>query len=314
MRIHPDIARLREGALPPQPRTDRALAGWRARTEVAAALAELPRFAEGGALARLPALARLLQDGAVASAFTAALTGPLMAALAAEPLAQLQLGHSGRPGLARLRLAGHGRAALTLTAFALRARAMPQAAVFEDGTAHEIVVAGEGAALVHQLAGTRPISCEVTLAPGTRLKREGADEARQIIAVTRPLLVLQLTREPAAPAPSREIALADGRVIQTICGCKATSQAMMALGVLGALRHPGAVPAMAALARETAAARDLRWEALRQCLALDARAGLALLAELASDPDDALAAPAAALQARLCADRPELAGLIAEPA
>jgi hypothetical protein len=146
------------------------------------------------------------------------------------------------------------------------------------------------------------------------MARVGVAEARQIIAVTQPVLVLHLSRTAAAPQPSAEIALADGRCLKTISGCKRTSQQIMALGVLGALKHAAAVPAMAARARDLSAARELRWEALRQCLALDTRAGLALLAALADNDADPLAAPARALQRQLAASHPALAALIHEAA
>jgi hypothetical protein len=224
------------------------------------------------------------------------------------------LGHATTPGLARLRLLGEGRAALALVAHAPRPRAEPVAALFEDGAAHELVLAGAGTALSHRRAGGGLTTREITLASGTVMTRGGLAEARQIIAVTQPLLVLHLSRTAARPQPSAEIALADGRCLKTISGCKRTSQQIMALGVFGALRHRPAVPAMAATARNRAAARDLRWEALRQCLALDTRAGLALLAELAADPGDPLAAPARALQRQLAASDPALAALICEAA
>jgi hypothetical protein len=71
---------------------------------------------------------------------------------------------------------------------------------------------------------------------------------------------------------------------------------------------------MAATGHDLSAVRELRWEALRQCLALDTRAGLALLAGLADNPADPLAAPARALQRQLAASDPALAALVHEAA
>lgn len=298
MHIHPDVAGLRHG-LPAQPLTDAALARWRARGEVAAVLAALPVFDAGAALEEVPVLARLLSDAGTAARLAGGLIEALAPALAAEPLAQLPLGHTTAPGMARLRLASHGRSALTLAAYACRTEARPVSALFEDGLGHEVVIAGEGIALVHRREGARLESTTVALTPGTRLTRGGVEDARQIIAVTRPVLMLQLTREPAHPHPACEIALADGSLVRTISGCRHTSQQMMALAVLGTLGHERAVPVMAALARDRSAERDLRWEALRHCLALDAWAGLAALTELADDPADGLADPARALKTRL---------------
>lgn len=70
---------------------------------------------------------------------------------------------------------------------------------------------------------------------------------------------------------------------------------------------------MAALAQDPARARDLRWEAMRQVLAMDTAHGLAVLAALADDPVDTLAQSAAVLQQQLRASRPDLAALMAEP-
>lgn len=313
MHVRPDVARLRNG-LPAQPLTDAALARWRGREDVAAVLAGMARFGEGAALWDVPALARLLRDHGAAGALAGALVEGLAPALAKEPLALLPLGHATRPGLARLRLASHGRASLSLATYARRGRAVPVSALFEDGEAHEMIVAGEGAALVHQHDGARLTTCEMMLAPGVRLDRNGMSDARQIIAVTRPLLVLQLVREAERPQPSREIAVSDGKLVKTISGCKLASQQMMALAVLGALGHAAAMPVMAGLARDQAAKRDLRWEALRQFLALDARRGLEVLDALAGDRADPLAAPSAALHRHLRERRPDLAPFMAEPA
>lgn len=313
MHVHPDVERLRQG-LPAQALTDAALAQWRARPDAATAIAGLEGIAGGAALEDVPALRRPLTDADAAAALVGGLVDGLMPALMAEPLALLTLGHATTAASARLRLAYHGRSGLTLVAHVRRDRAVPVSALFEDGVAHEIVVAGAGEALVHRLADARLTTRSLPLTPGTQLRRGGVEDARQIIAVTRPLLMLQLTREAAQPRPSREIALADGRLVKTISGCKQASQRMMALGVLGALRHADAMPAMAALARDKGVTRDLRWEALRQSLAMDTRSGLELLAGLVGDRDDPLQPDAAALQTRLAAACPDLAPFLAQPA
>lgn len=318
MQIHPMIARLRREPAP-QPCTDGALAAWRAGPQMTAITAALTRYGAGEPLAALPDLVRVVEDHAAASALTQGLIAPLLEALRREPMAQVGLTHSAAPGFVRLRLAASGSgfgagAALTLAAYARRAEALPASALFEDCEAHEIVVAGEARALLHRLTGSRLQSKALACAPGTRLIRHGPDTARQFTAIMRPLLVLQLTREAASPAPSREIALVDGAQVKTISGCKRASQQMMALAVLGALRHGGAAAEMAQLAQDRSAERDLRWEGLRQLLALDAPQGLAVLAALADasgdPPDDPLTPPAAALQRQLLASRPELAAFI----
>lgn len=80
------------------------------------------------------------------------------------------------------------------------------------------MVAGQGSALVHRLKRERLASAEVALTPGAALVRRDADDARQIIAVTQPLLVLQLTREAAAPLPSRLAVKRRSRLPDQWCG------------------------------------------------------------------------------------------------
>lgn len=311
MIVRPAMAGLRSRPAP-QPLVDAALAAWRASPEVAALRGELAAWDRGEALAALPALARLAADHAAGMALAESFTGPLLDALRAEPLAQLPLGHSAAPGIARIRLAGSGGASLALAVFAPRALREPRSVLFEDGEAHEMILAGTGTALCHRIGLEGLTRATIRCAPGTRLVRRGTNEARQIVEVTRPLLMLQLLREAPTPAPSREIALSDGALLKTISGCKQTSQRMMALGVLGALEHRPALGAMAQLASASGAERDLRWEALRQVLALDSAQGLALLAELAVRAEDALGPPAAQLRRDLIAAHPELGTL--EPA
>lgn len=109
--------------------------------------------------------------------------------------------------------------------------------------------------------------------------------------------------------PSREYALPEGRLIKAISACKRTSQQIVALGVLGTLAHRPALGAMERLALDMAAERDLRWEALRQVLGIDARAGMALLGRLAARGGDVLSAPAAKLRRDLIGAQPDLAAL-----
>jgi hypothetical protein len=308
MIVHSAIAGLRSRPAP-QPCLDAALVQWRAAPATRAMRDGLAAYGAGAVLDAVPVLARLLRDHAAALALSDDFITPVITALRAEPLAQLPLGHSAAPGIARIRLAESGRASLALAAYARRDYRPPASVLFEDGEAHEIVLAGEGQALSHRIGAGGLESTSIACTPGTRFTRGGTQEARQFVAVTRPLLVLQLLREAAAPAPSREVLLPDGALLQTISGSKQASQQMMALGVLGALGHRRALEPMARLARDTGAERDLRWEALRQVLGLDTARGLALLAELAARDDDALAAPAAQLQRSLFAAQPELARL-----
>ncbi|NJO13885.1 MAG: hypothetical protein HC870_01325, partial [Rhizobiales bacterium] len=185
MQVHPDLARLRSNGAP-QPACDAALAAWRALPHVVKARAALARLAAGEPLEQLQALARLVRDHAVACAFVADFVELVVGSLRAEPLAQVPLGHSATPGMARLRLIEQGRCCLTLTALAQRPHRLSPSALFEDGMVHELVVAGEGEALVHHLAGRTVTTETIGLEPGVRLVREGPGNARQIIQIQRP--------------------------------------------------------------------------------------------------------------------------------
>lgn len=79
----------------------------------------------------------------------------------------------------------------------------------------------------------------------------------------------------------------------------------MMLALLGRMERTDAAPEMAALAREKG--RDaLRWQALRESLALDTAEGFAALVDVSRDQNDPLCATADALRAQLVAQYPQL--------
>jgi hypothetical protein len=84
------------------------------------------------------------------------------------------------------------------------------------------------------------------------------------------------------------------------------------LALLGRMGRKDAAPAMAAMARE-AGPENLRWQALREALALDAGEGFRALSGVARAADDPLAMPAGALRAQLVEAHPELLALEASP-
>ena len=113
------------------------------------------------------------------------------------------------------------------------------------------------------------------------------------------MVLLQLSREPERPRATREIDLVTGNTIRMASGDKSASQAVMALAVLGSLEYEQAVTALEKTALNDHEDADVRWEAVRQCLARDARTGMCLLANLASRKGDALSGPARALNTDL---------------
>lgn len=103
----------------------------------------------------------------------------------------------------------------------------------------------------------------------------------------------------------REYALADGALLKQTAGEVRQSRHETMLALLGRMKRREAVPVMAAIACQSGA-DSLRWEALRESLALDTAQGFAALCALARSPLDPLAAPAGALRAQLVEAHPRL--------
>jgi hypothetical protein len=101
-------------------------------------------------------------------------------------------------------------------------------------------------------------------------------------------------------------------VVHRASGDLAASRSEMMLTVLGRMGHAAAAPEMASLAREPGEP-SLRWQALRECLALDTTAGFAALLAIARAADDPLCAAAGALRAQLVETHPQLLALEDDP-
>jgi hypothetical protein len=85
----------------------------------------------------------------------------------------------------------------------------------------------------------------------------------------------------------------------------------MMLAVLGRMGRADAAPALAEMARD--GCEHVRWQAVRECLALDTAEGFRTLAAIARDPADSLAAQAGTLRAQLLEAHPQLAILEERP-
>lgn len=293
-----------------QQRMDQALERWRGDPEVAPLLAQLDEYGAGASLDSLPALALALRSPDAARHLADGWCAAMVPELRREPLAQIPFRHSGADGFTASQLASSGGASLSLLAYEERAAAgEPASASFVDCDQHEIVLSGRARGWHHRIiaegtGGQRIVSSGASWRPGDCIAIEGGDQTRQIIAVDGHCCLLRLVRVMPDPAPTRELALADGRLLHLACGDKAVSQAEMALAVLGALGRRDAVPAITALAH--AGPAHLRWEAARHALALDPLAGMDLLGDLAEAHGDELAPSARALRAQLVTRYPQL--------
>jgi hypothetical protein len=316
MRIDPAIA-----ALQADPRLQRRAQAamiatseaWRADPVAADAVAELQRFGAGAPLEGCPSLEALFTGAGAAPQLAASLCRHFTAALAEEPFGQPAMRHGFDGSTSTLLLARSGRAQLILYA---REPGQGEFATvsFSDALRYEAVLAGEARArIVRRTEGpaaqVRPFHDEgLCLQAGARLALDLASEALQVLVTSRRLVALRLHRFAAEPEPSREYRLSDGALLRQAAGSIRTSRQEMMVALLGRMQVAEAAPLMAELALEEGDP-SLRWQAVRESLALDTAAGFRALAALARRTDDPLAAPAGALRAQLVEAHPQLLSL-----
>jgi len=314
MRIDPAIAAMRRNpALQRRAQAAMIAAGdeWRREPQVLAMLADLERFGAGEQLAECPALDAIFTLAAVPDALLAALCRRLAGVLEREPFGHPPFRHGFDGKVSTLMLARAGRAQLILQARE-PGRLDHVSASYSAALRYEAVLAGSGHARVAR-AGSAPgdvtfATENLKLLPGTRLALDLSCEALQMLQVERRLVSLRLHRLDAAPRPSREYSLSDGTLLRQSAGDIRLSRQEMMLAVLGRLERREAAPEMAALAREPGD-DSLRWQAVRECLALDTAEGFRALSAIARVAGDSLAGPAGALRAQLIEAHPQLLAL-----
>ncbi|HUD29420.1 MAG TPA: hypothetical protein VMQ93_11155 [Novosphingobium sp.] len=298
----------------------RALAAWRAEPVVGPVLRAMQRFGDGAPLDRCAALAQLF-DGPAARghAFADSLVAAGIAALDGHPLGQLPLLHGSRDAAPMLVLAQSGGATLALAGYdgtVLAALPRPLTARFRPVETWKRVLAGTGQA-DHVLRGDRQggVPLEVrraTLVAGEVFHCFGPRETREVRQVDGAMVVLSLERELDGAGPVRELAREDGALVHQASARPQDSRDELAMALLGRMKRIDAVPQMARLALG-GGGDAMRWQALREVIALDVLAGVELLAQIAADPEDSLAAQAAALLPALLRSRPELRGAATWP-
>jgi len=281
---------------------------WRSEPAVAAILVELDRFGAGEPIEACAALDSVFVRGDSRDELTASLCRRHAAVLAREPFGHPPFRHGFDGDVSTLLLARAGRAHLVLYARE-PGRWDPAGAGFSDALRYEAVLAGSAQARVMRLAG-RPgriafAGESLDLAAGTRLALDLSFEALQVLRVDRRLVALRLHRFDAAPRPSREYRLADGVLLHRSAGDMRSSRHEMMAALLGRMERREAAPELAGLAREPGD-DSLRWQALRECLALDGAQGFRALSEIARAAGDSLAASAGALRAQLVETHPQL--------
>ena len=288
---------------------------WRQTGAGAQLEAELPLLAKGAALETLPALHALFSpDSGAATDLIDGVARWLLGELAEDPLGQVPLRHQCDRTLATLVLVRCQGASLALQAIdgaGLALKPPAQSVTFAANESWERVLAGSADVEAVRIVGRCPGGAELhraqaTLAPGAITHRLGRQDAQIFTRISGILILLKLHRLDHGNTPSCEYALDDGRLLHQAAGHPRDSRLELAVALLGRMGRADAAPLLAAMAEETGSPH-LRWQALRECLALDTYVGFAALSAIARNSADPLAAPAGALRAQLLETYPQLA-------
>ena len=326
MLIRPELQALRDDDAP-QRRAQAAVRAaheaWRSAGEGAVLEAELEAFAAGRGLDGLPVLGALFDpaDAEFAQDLVSRSLAPMFSLLASAPFSQSPWRYSMDEVLTSIVLARSGTAALMVQVFdgaGLARRPAARAVSFLPAETWERVLAGQGDALqVRALSQRREhadLECTpIALRAGAVRHRRGTSEAQVMRAASGSLVLLKLQRRLGHGAVVREHLLADGRLVHQAAGSPRDSRLELTAALLGRMGRRDGAPLLAAMAEEEGA-QSLRWQSLRECLALDTAVGFAALCRIAAHPDDPLAVPAGALRTRLLVNFPTLAGLSPCPA
>ena len=292
---------------------EEALEDCRREPRLAAVLEELLRYGEGGDIAHCPALVVLFEHLRSARDILRPLIGRLTALHRAYPLAQLAFRHRSQAGAHVLQIAARGHATLSLVLQDGEASSKPSIATFVDAEQREMVLAGKASACLFAIETedrdrVTLNSVRTELQSGARMKCTGPRQSRLIQPSHESLLTLRLARTAGRPGPTRRVDVRSGRIVHRASGNATDSRAELAMLLLGRMGRSDALPVLAARTRTGDA--QLRWQALRQCLALDAATGLPLLERIAKDHADPLYQAARVLLAQL---QRESSSLLSEP-
>jgi len=316
MHVHPLIAALRSDPASQrrsQAAIELAMAKWRSGNWVKKIERDLQQFGQGEPLRDLSALNALMHNPDNAAECVAQFNHAVIDCLKKEPLGELPMRHISNAGFSRLQWMQAGGATLALCAYEHVANLQePTVAQFADCETFEMIISGEARGAFHtlQFAGPNAPKVEtkaVFWRAGDRIHRRASQDTRQVLVVKSSVLLLQLSRLPKSPRPTREFRLCDSALTNQASGDKKASEKLMALSVLGALKHRDGIGAMDEFATNIAHDLHARWEAVRQILAMDARCGMDLLERLAQRDADALAQPSRNLIEQLRQTDPALA-------
>lgn len=314
MRIDPSLRALRgdpASQRSAQTAIEAAKRRWLDHPQLALIQAELAEYGAGQSLERLDNLQELLSSLDHAQSVLGAWASETGRTLAEQPFAHAPFRHQYSDGVGVVQLLQEGRATLSLVLDEGGGGRAAESVCFSSGRRHELCVAGEARFRCVEIAEAEGATARLaetrrTLEPGDTLAFDNARQTKLIDEVgPGGVVILRLSLAATAPQPAREYRLADGALLHQAAGDREESRQELAMALLGAMERRDAAPAMQAVSRE--GSPQLRWQAVRQCLALDSGAGFAALSAIASDSADTLAAPARTLRKQLLAAHPELA-------
>ncbi len=318
--MHPELRALRSDDTPQRDAQliiAECVDSWRSNPHSAAILGDFRRFAQADQLAECPSLARLfVANDPLADQFAQHCVASFTQGLKQAPLAHVPMRHFYDGTMATLLLAQAGDATLSLCAIdgaSLRLRPMPRAIRLAPRDTWEHVLAGTASTQIYHADASngRDVDFrheELSLAPGSVVCRNDLQQAQLVTRVTGTLVTLRLQRRHQSNEPAREHDRETGALLHQTANNPQDSRHEMMLALLGRMQRADAVPIMAAMALEQGS-MALRWQCLRECLALDTSAGFTALTRVASSLDDPLAVSAGALRAQLIESYPQLKAL-----
>jgi hypothetical protein len=316
--IHPELRAL-WGDDAPQRVAQLALIGrlddWRAESRMSALLANLDEFSGGKPLAACPLLSALFeQDDPAASRFARDFTRMCVEVLDDYPLGHVPFKHFTDGVHSTLLLERNGNVTLSLIAVdgeGFASRPAPVTADFSPSEVWEHVLAGEARAdlieLRDEAGGEGALEKrDLALREGMVVRRRAGRQTIQLREVSGCLVTLRLQYRKLDAGPTREYRLADGEFVHQAAGNPRDSWIEMLVALAGRMGRHDAASLLADIALEQGS-RALRWQALRECLALDTIAGFTALCAIARSDEDELAPAAVALRSQLIEAHPQLA-------
>ena len=319
MHVHSDIAALRSNRAPQQQAQnaiEAASIAWRAEPGADQILTELDQFGDGAPLEACPQLEAVFTGQGEAERLIGLMSQHYCAAIAAHPYGHPPFRNGYDGTLGSMLLARAGRAQLILQSREPGTFEIP-GHTFNDAVRFDAILGGSASARIVRLTsvhdGPEEFGAEfgaesLHLQKGDRIALDLATETLLIDSVDRRLVMLRLLRTNANPQPAREYDAVTGAFLHQSAGNLAISRQEATIALLGRMGRTDAAPHCAAVALADGD-MSLRWQALRECLAMDTAAGFASLCQIARRDADPLAGSAGALRAQLLEAHPQLAQL-----